>query len=575
MRSGSMTQAPDRVLIVAEGRRGHGTGHIRRSIDIARRIGTPCDVVRPEEGFSQPVEAILTRHAGGVRAVTEEEARHSSYRAVLFDGRRVTSRDVRRYGGSALTVVVDAAGTGRRVAAAVFDPTLRRTSGANVSGLGLVSVENVRSEWPDAPRRILLVPGATADWTLWEEVSTLLRTRGCSVDIADGPTATLHEPDRLRAIIARYDCVITYYGRTAFEALRARVAVVLVAPTPYHRRLARRAGLPCSNRSARCASMIDDWRHTVAASRRAAEGATGSAVNTESQAEGDLAERVVAALDESNVMPRDDARAVVRFPDRSYFRRRDGLITMVRLLPSGIAYDDAYFGEEYRAQYGRTYVEDFDHIRAVGEARLAAARRAGAPRPSKDASPFLVDIGCAYGPFLSAAAAAGYRVRGYDVSATAVTYVRDVLGLAADSVPLEELSPDRLGGPADLVTMWYVIEHMRDADNTLETVRALVRVGGWFAFSTPNYRGVSGVRSLRRFLERSPADHYSVWSPTSARRVLAAHGFRVRAIRVTGHHPERFGVRVRPGSLAFRVILLISRILRLGDTFEVYAERIT
>jgi len=94
------------------------------------------------------------------------------------------------------------------------------------------------------------------------------------------------------------------------------------------------------------------------------------------------------------------------------------------------------------------------------------------------------------------------------------------------------------------------------------------------AFSTPSAAGISGRRSLRRFLEQSPEDHLTVWTPRSARRVLRRHGFRVRRIRVTGHHPERFPVPgAGAGGATAAVVKHLSRLLGLGDTFEVYATK--
>ncbi|MFW5729040.1 MAG: class I SAM-dependent methyltransferase, partial [Spirochaetota bacterium] len=124
----------------------------------------------------------------------------------------------------------------------------------------------------------------------------------------------------------------------------------------------------------------------------------------------------------------------------------------------------------------------------------------------------------------------------------------------------------------DAVTMWYVIEHLDDLERVLRWVAGLLPAGGVFAFSTPNGAGVSARRDLLRFLTRSPRDHRSVWTPASARKVLRRFGFRLRIVRITGHHPERYRLGeklpwVRP------LLLQWSRLRGRGDTFEVYAVR--
>ena len=73
---------------------------------------------------------------------------------------------------------------------------------------------------------------------------------------------------------------------------------------------------------------------------------------------------------------------------------------------------------------------------------------------------------------------------------------------------------------------------------------------------------------------RSPDDHYTVWSPKTAVEVMKRFGFTVRRVRVTGHHPERFpGTGRVKGRCVPHVAMAVSKALKLGDTFEVYAEK--
>ena len=111
-----------------------------------------------------------------------------------------------------------------------------------------------------------------------------------------------------------------------------------------------------------------------------------------------------------------------------------------------------------------------------------------------------------------------------------------------------------------MVTLWYVIEHFSDLKSVLEALNGVLNMGGVLALSTPNESGISGLRSRRGFLEKSPRDHYTIWNPRVARRLLGRFGFKVYKIRITGHHPERFGMNSSPGSLLFRFSGIIIRI---------------
>jgi len=244
------------------------------------------------------------------------------------------------------------------------------------------------------------------------------------------------------------------------------------------------------------------------------------------------------------------------------------------------SYKQSYFFEEYRSQYGKTYLEDFPSIRRQGEARLLRIGELAASRLRylDSGERWLLDIGCAYGPFLDAAREAGWMVQGTDISEDAVRYVTGELKLPA--VVSAFPAPDRLDQIASrryaVVTLWYVIEHFEDLSPVLERIGALLVPGGILAFSTPSAAGVSARFSPSTFYRMSPVDHFTIWDPRRVRKQLARYGFRVLRIVSTGHHPERFPGMKKNGntsSISWKFCLALSRLFRLGDTFEVYAMR--
>lgn len=232
-------------------------------------------------------------------------------------------------------------------------------------------------------------------------------------------------------------------------------------------------------------------------------------------------------------------------------------------------YGSAYFEQEYRNQYGRSYLEDFQAIRTMAKPRLEhISRRAG-----KDTS--LLDIGCAFGPFLDAAREAGFRPYGTDVSEEACAHVREVLSIPAAGGRFPADNPAAVFDVPgfNVISLWYVIEHFAELKVVLEALNQLLFVGGVLALSTPNSSGISGRRSMKKFLENSPKDHYTVWNPRTARKLLKRFGFKVYKFRVTGHHPERFAFSRRRGGLLYIAAGIMSRLFGLGDTFEIYAVK--
>ncbi|WP_461257156.1 class I SAM-dependent methyltransferase [Treponema sp. R80B11-R83G3] len=128
-----------------------------------------------------------------------------------------------------------------------------------------------------------------------------------------------------------------------------------------------------------------------------------------------------------------------------------------------------------------------------------------------------------------------------------------------------------------MITLWYVIEHFTDCLTVLAEIKKLLKPGGILAFSTPSYSGVSGRKSLRKFLENSPADHFTIWAPKMCKKALVLAGFKVKKIVITGFHPERFPLFGKfaksKKSPLYWIFWAVSKIFGLGDTFEVYAQK--
>jgi 2-polyprenyl-3-methyl-5-hydroxy-6-metoxy-1,4-benzoquinol methylase len=242
-------------------------------------------------------------------------------------------------------------------------------------------------------------------------------------------------------------------------------------------------------------------------------------------------------------------------------------------------YQKAYFFEDYKKQYGKTYEEDFDSIKAQGMRRAGIIKTlCGTGNTESEKNIF--DIGCAYGPFLAAATDSGFNPFGTDISEDAIAYVQKKLKYPAVCSAFPDIDTAEEFGIAqfDVVTMWYVIEHFKNLDAVLTKVNSIIKTGGIFAFSTPSAEGVSAKYNLDNFYTISPSDHYSVWEPSRAQKILSKYGFNIEKIVSTGHHPERFPSikksEAKKGSLKWKKVDKYSRIMNLGDTVEIYCRKV-
>jgi len=357
-----------------------------------------------------------------------------------------------------------------------------------------------------------------------------------------------------------YDVVITHYGITAYEALCAGTKVFLDHPTPYHKKIAKAAGFQDISKLGTLSSWLKIKEESLA----------------------DLINSFSVQVNKTCPVCGKEANkhSIARFSDRTYRRcSRCGVIFMDRTCPPPIEYEKEYFFESYKKQYGKTYLEDFPNLVTMAKRRLGLISRVLSRKNTNDNRypPTLLDIGCAYGPFLIAAKEEGFLPFGIDPAQDAVRYVQETLSIPA----VQGFFPDYpLSKPNsqlyDVAAMWYVIEHFTDVLTVLAEIKKLLKPGGILAFSTPSFSGVSGRKSLRKFLESSPADHFTVWSPKMCKKALAIAGFKVKKTAMSGCHPERFPLL---GKLAqnkesrlYSILMTVSRIFGLGDTFEVYAK---
>lgn len=608
-----------RFLFAPSAAPGNGTGHLRRAMRWA--AGLPRDTYKIymqashwREEFSRMAAAYGLDNTCFL--FDEQKIKASQWDFVLIDRRATTKADFRWWSRSGIHMIgLDEGGPDRQLFSYLLDtfPIPARFGPPNIFDPAYLSLPDTPPTAPSAPpevRKVLVSFGGEDPAGLTEICSRwLIETGGyapASVTVVLGPlfgprrlpqgVNLLQAPSDLAERLHYYDLVCTSFGLTAYEAAYAGCGVILFNPSPYHRELSRLAGFPTVGvrriQSRRFSHLLNHPGQVVEAARRAAPA--------EKRSPAQLLRRFKPPeVRDCPGCGRLTANPVLRCSERSFFRcRQCGLLYQLDFFAPNERYTQNYFFEEYRSQYGRSYLDDFARIKQMGTRRLEIIRRLAAGRPGSPGPsagvvlPRLLDVGCAYGPFLSAAAEAGFLPEGLEPVEAAAEYVRSELNIPAWNLTFEEFGLDRSGScePYDIVTMWYVLEHFARIDGVLSKAGSLLKMGGLLAFSTPNSRGISGRKSLKEFLQRSPRDHHTIWSPAIARRVLPQFGFRVKRIVITGHHPERFplagrvltAVSAEPTRLHHKIvwkivwsaIYKISRIFGLGDTFEVYAEKI-
>jgi 2-polyprenyl-3-methyl-5-hydroxy-6-metoxy-1,4-benzoquinol methylase len=570
-------------------------GHLVRSVKLAAALG-------PRVSF------LTTRMDSPARALLAEELRHfprhprpvmleklpsqGRWDILLVDARRTTREELSALMPHGLVVCVDEGGEARQYAPFLVDaiPGLPGTSPANLTSPAFLDLPARRKKpLRLPPRRALLSFGGEDRQGLSRKlVEALLREKLFAPEdltIVEGPlfapavwpsgVAVAKGASGLARGLRENDLLLSHFGITVFEALAAGVPVITFNPSAYHERLAAAAGVPSLGTLRPDMQALRQLMGDAQRLRAVVEGFNGEVGRERGR-------RMCALLlglhargtQACPICGRQANPVVARFPERTYREcPRCSITHMQSFAPEPKKYGREYFSSEYRQQYGRTYLEDFDAIKAASRPRVQVIH--GLLRSDQEG--VVVDVGCAYGPFLDAAREAGMPCYGVDISPEAVVHVRRKLRIPALCSSFEKLEPRALPRRISAITLWYVLEHFTDPDLILRKASSLLPPGGVFAFSTPNGRGISARRSIQQFLLHSPADHFTIFSPRRLRKLLEGYGLDLRRIRVTGHHPERFpgllGRTAVRSPAAYKVLRGISRLMSLGDTFEAYAVK--
>jgi 2-polyprenyl-3-methyl-5-hydroxy-6-metoxy-1,4-benzoquinol methylase len=143
----------------------------------------------------------------------------------------------------------------------------------------------------------------------------------------------------------------------------------------------------------------------------------------------------------------------------------------------------------------------------------------------------LLDVGAATGFFVALAAERGWKARGVELSSYAVSVAKSrgldvVQGTFEQNVDLFK--------QIDVVTMWDLVEHLRDPFTYFRLLRPAVAVTGILAFATPQSDSL-----FARFLGRwwtllAPPQHIHYFSRQSLKICLEQAGFELVDIKRFG-----------------------------------------
>ena len=588
------TQVQNPVVLVPSVKKMHGTGHLHRCLSVALSSKN-FFVYIPQNKTLEETDSIIKDYIS--KGLSEwqiiSQLPDETYKPVIVtDSFKLTKEESQQFYKSKSLIQLDEGGKFISEADYLLDiiPSLNFARKVNKTDCNFMQKPlHVKSNKPDLSKisKILVCLGGEDPAGLCVPCcNSLVKIFPDAkiTAISNNKTQKIQNVDfvspvkDLKEKLFEYDLVFTHYGLTAYEASFAGCAVILLPTTKLHLKLAQKYDF----------AYVSDSKISEESIKNAlkSENLIKNHFDCEKQDEnlceflkklsrGKKLSCPVCNISRGNQKKADEI--ISRNENRTYRRCQNcSMVYMSWTAEDDKKYEKSYFFDDYKKQYGKTYQEDFENIKNQGFRRICEIKSILKTSDKKT----LLDIGCAYGPFLSAASDSGFKAFGTDISEDAVNYVKENLKIPAccSAFPDVNFQNEFSKNQFDIVTMWYVIEHFKNLEKVLKKVSEITVKGGIFAFSTPSGQGISALSNPSHFYKISPSDHYTVWEPSKANKILKKFGFKVVKTVSTGHHPERFpevqSQNIQKDSAEWEKIEKLSRKKNLGDTCEIYCKKI-
>lgn len=142
----------------------------------------------------------------------------------------------------------------------------------------------------------------------------------------------------------------------------------------------------------------------------------------------------------------------------------------------------------------------------------------------------VLDIGCGRGITLCQLKEDGWEVAGVEISETAATHARGLLG---DTVFVGDvLAAPWPADSFDVINIWHVLEHLPDPAAVLAKSRTLLRPGGLLVVAVPNFESFQARFAGGQWFHLDVPRHYWHFGAKTLRNLLEDQGF---AIHETSH----------------------------------------
>lgn len=136
----------------------------------------------------------------------------------------------------------------------------------------------------------------------------------------------------------------------------------------------------------------------------------------------------------------------------------------------------------------------------------------------------ILDIGCGTGEFLSYCKSKGLNVTGVEPNLKAATFAQKVNGINLFNT-LNDLTHHN--GFFTCISMWHVLEHVHDLNETLEKIKSMLQPGGVLIIAVPNSKSWDAGQYGKFWAAYDVPRHLYHFTDITLNMLVEKHGFEI------------------------------------------------
>ena len=139
----------------------------------------------------------------------------------------------------------------------------------------------------------------------------------------------------------------------------------------------------------------------------------------------------------------------------------------------------------------------------------------------------VLDIGCGTGEFLAYCRSKGFQVSGVEPNEQARNFAKD-----ENKIPVAGQLDSSAGGAGSFncITMWHVLEHVHELDETIGQIKRLLSPGGVFIAAVPNSNSWDAVKYGPYWAAYDVPRHLYHFTEPAMRMLAEKWGFEVKTV---------------------------------------------